>query len=291
MSVLRTSILPVLAVMLLLGGCTPQTGPQAGQGLTDMPLYGKFIWHDLITDDVDAARAFYGPLMGWTFEDTQRPGGGPYTLIVSAAGQYVGGMVELADPANGDDYSRWLGYYAVPGVDEAVEATLEAGGKIVVGARNLATVARVAAVRDPDGAVVGLASSGVGYPPDRPVTGDGEIIWNELLAANPAKLAAFYVALSSGGVDETVRNDNRYYLLEDAGQPRAGIMLRPDPQLEPLWLTYFATGDASLAAGKAAALGGAILMKPRADIRDGTIALLKDPTGAVFGMQQNKGAQ
>lgn len=285
---MNKSIWAALAAMLLLAGCAPQSGPQMGQALTDVPQYGKFIWHDLITDDVSAARAFYGPLMGWTFEDTQRPGGGPYTLILSASGQYVGGMVELADPDTGEDYSRWLGYYAVPGVDEAVAATLEAGGDVVVSARNLATVARVAAVRDPDGAVVGLATSRAGYPLDRPVTGNGEIAWNELLAANPAKMAEFYVALSSGAVSDDVRQADEYYVLQDAGRLRSGIMLRPDPQLEPIWLTYFATGDATGSASRAAALGGTVILEPQADIRDGRIALLEDPGGAIFGMQQQK---
>ncbi len=291
MSAYKNSILVALLALMVVVGCTPQSGPRADLELTDIPQYGKFIWHDLITDDVDAAQAFYGPLMGWTFEQTQRPGGGPYTLIRSVAGEYVGGIVELEDPADGTDYSRWLGYYAVPAVDEAVEATLEAGGQVVVSARNLASVARVAAVRDPDGAVIGLVNSRVGYPLDRPVIGNGEIVWNELLTASPAKTAAFYAALASGSVRDSARDYDEYHLLEDAGQARAGIMLRPDPQVDPVWLTYFATGDASSAAGKAAALGGKVILEPQMEVRQGTITLLEDPTGAVFGMQQQtKGA-
>jgi hypothetical protein len=44
------------------------------------PLLGKVIWHDLITEDVDAAREFYGGLFGWTFEDSTGPGGDDYVL-------------------------------------------------------------------------------------------------------------------------------------------------------------------------------------------------------------------
>src|SRR5215471_18271613 len=32
-------------------------------------LPGKFVWADLVTDDVPAARKFYGSLFGWTFRE------------------------------------------------------------------------------------------------------------------------------------------------------------------------------------------------------------------------------
>ncbi len=286
MSALKKAAFAGLLSLLFMAGCAPQSGPMMEASLTNIPQYGKFIWHDLVTDDVTAARAFYGPLMGWSFETTRRPGGGPYTLIVSSAGNYVGGMVELQDPADGEDYSRWLGYYAVPSVDKAVAAALEAGGTVVVDAQNLANVARVAAIQDPDGAVVGLITSGVGFPKDRAVVGDGEIAWNELLAANPPGVAAFYASLASGSVQESLRGENVYYVLSDKGLERAGIMARPDAQVTPLWLTYFVSGDAARAADKAATLGGKIIVRPQSDIRDGSIALIEDPTGAIFGLQQ-----
>src|SRR5215468_1380217 len=31
-------------------------------------LPGKFVWADLVTDDVPRARAFYGAMFGWTFQ-------------------------------------------------------------------------------------------------------------------------------------------------------------------------------------------------------------------------------
>ena len=35
------------------------------------PLTGKFVWHDLVTEDPEACRRFYGALLGWEFQDTQ----------------------------------------------------------------------------------------------------------------------------------------------------------------------------------------------------------------------------
>ena len=33
---------------------------------------GKFVWQDLVTQDVAEARAFYGALFGWTFREGDR---------------------------------------------------------------------------------------------------------------------------------------------------------------------------------------------------------------------------
>ena len=41
-------------------------------------LPGKFVWADLVTDDVPAARTFYGRLFGWTFRDV-----GKYTIAAN----------------------------------------------------------------------------------------------------------------------------------------------------------------------------------------------------------------
>ena len=47
-------------------------------------------WVDLATTDTAAAKAFYGPLFDWTYDD-QPTGGEPYTLV-SRGGQMVAGL-------------------------------------------------------------------------------------------------------------------------------------------------------------------------------------------------------
>ncbi|MDQ4041464.1 MAG: VOC family protein, partial [Actinomycetota bacterium] len=41
---------------------------------------GLFSWVDLTNNDPEGAKAFYGGLFGWDFEDTEIPGGGFYTM-------------------------------------------------------------------------------------------------------------------------------------------------------------------------------------------------------------------
>ena len=140
----RLACLALLAA--LAASCTTPAGNRlADVPLSDDPLFGKFVWHDLITDDVQAATAFYGGLLGWTFEETTHPRGGDYTVVFSGE-RLVAGIVALDDPADAD-YSRWLGYLSVQDVDAAVGATRSAGGSAVAGPLDLPNVGRAAAIR------------------------------------------------------------------------------------------------------------------------------------------------
>ncbi|NRB70346.1 MAG: VOC family protein [Xanthomonadales bacterium] len=278
-----------LALVGLLAACAQQNTSNLNQD-TEAPLAGSFIWHDLITDDVAAAKAFYGPLFGWRFERRELAGGKPYTLIISGD-RYVGGMVELADPDTGEDYSRWIGYYAVDDLDAATAATVAAGGMVAVAPRELGDFARAAAVHDPEGAVVGLIESQLAYRPRSWEDSKGQIVWNELVAADAASAGNFYLSLTGGTVAEEQRARGVYRTLQHQGQAQAGIMQRPADELTPLWLSYFAVRDAGLAAQAAADSGATVLLAPTADVREGTIAVITDPSGAILALQSmNQGA-
>jgi predicted enzyme related to lactoylglutathione lyase len=274
--------------VLVLSGCAQQSGSVSQNELSDTPTYGRFIWHDLLTDDVEAAKAFYGDLLGWEFENATRPGGGAYTLILTASGQVVGGILEVDDPGDGEDYSRWLGYFAVPDVDAATRSVVQSGGQVVASPREIGDVARASAVEDAEGAVVGLLTSRVGYPVERPAVASGEVAWNELVAADPAAMARFYAGLAAGTVSEEARGDFVYRFLEADDRPRAGFMLRPNEQLQPLWLTYFAVDDVDQVSARVGSLGGERLLAPDDGIRDGRIALVTDPSGAVLGLLERE---
>ena len=281
----RLACLAFLAA--LVASCTTPGGNRlADVPLSDEPLLGKFIWHDLITDDVKAATAFYGGLLGWTFEETTHPGGGDYTIVFSGE-RLVAGIVALDDPANAD-YSRWLGYLSVQDVDEAVDATRSAGGNAVAGPLDLPNVGRAAAIQDPQGAVVGLIRSDLGDPDDSLAPQPGVVVWNEMLASDDAEAAAFYAAIGGLQVREEPRPGGVYRVLNAQGRDRSAVMQRPNDDIEPFWLTHFAVGDVAEAAQRAAALGGEVLLGPDPELRDGTIALVVDPTGAVLALQQLK---
>jgi predicted enzyme related to lactoylglutathione lyase len=121
----------------LLCACSGTTSLSEGFSLSEQPLIGKIVWHDLMTENPAAAQAFYAEILGWSFVTTERPNGGPYILARSGQ-RFVAGILEVADPPDGAEYSRWLGYLSVRDVDEAVALTISEGGTSV-----LARAARV----------------------------------------------------------------------------------------------------------------------------------------------------
>ena len=87
-------LLLAIALAGLLAACTSTApGRAAGVSLSSEPLLGKFIWHDLITDDPEGAQRFYAGLLGWEFERTTHPRGGDYVLI------HAGFAIEKIDEA------------------------------------------------------------------------------------------------------------------------------------------------------------------------------------------------
>ncbi len=283
---LQRQLLTALFLLLGISACSTVSGPTVSDfSLSDEPLIGKFVWHDLITDDTDATQRFYSAVLGWTFEQTTRPNGGPYTLA-KLNGHYIGGIIQLDDPAGETDYSRWLGYLSVSDVDKAVAITRSAGGTVVVDVEDIINIGKVAAIKDPQGAVLGLIRSIHGDPDDSMPDAVGRIVWNELLTSDDAQAANFYQALAGYEVHSLDRRDGKYTMLKTAGIERAGILQNPFGDTLPAWLTYFAVNDPAGAAAKAESLGGKILLAPSPDIREGSLALVSDPGGAILALQK-----
>lgn len=277
-----------LSVMVLVGalaGCSTAAAPDlSGMSFSSEPLVGKFVWCDLITDDADAARRFYGGLFGWSFEETDGPGGAPYWLAVDD-GVYIGGIVTRADPSDGTDVSRWLPYVSVADVDTSVDRARASGARTAVAPLDV-RLGRVAVIVDPDGAALGLARSNIGDPDDvTTAPGPGRVVWTELLAADDAAAGSFYSTVVGYDVATIERRGGDYTLLRFGGVQRAGVLQNPT-DWQPQWLTHFGVEDPAAAAARAAELGGRVLLEPTPEVREGTMALVVDPSGAVLALMK-----
>jgi predicted enzyme related to lactoylglutathione lyase len=279
----------VVLLLALVAACATVPGPDlSGMTFTSEPLVGKVIWRDLITEDIDAARRFYGGLFGWEFEESKGADGRRYVLA-RHGNVYVSGIVPVASPGDGMRLSRWLPYVSVADVDAAVARSASAGAAVAVAARNV-NLGRVAAIVDPEGAVLGFAQSDIGDPDDRTTAGaPGRPVWSELLSDDPEAAAAFYRSVVGYEVRRIARRGGTYTILGSAGVDRAGILANPTTQWRPLWLTYFAVSDPEAAAERARELGGRILLKPSPQIREGSMAVVTDPSGAVLVLQRFPG--
>ena len=279
-----------VAMLATAAACSPQRAqvdlpPVAPPGSDDRHV-GKFVWHDLITDDVAAAKAFYGALLGWEFEDLQGEGV-TYTLVRSE-GEPVGGMAAVAPVDSDLAGARWLSLMSVEDVDAAVDIVEERGGRAIAEPWTNPTRGRMAVVADSQGAIVAFITSIAGDPRDRTAeqVPPGQWLWTELWTRDAAAAANVYGAVAGYGVElTTIADNNAYRVLMRDGTPRAGLNELPWPEVEPNWLPYIKVANAADVARRAEQLGGTVLIPPMERIRNGSLGLVLDPTGAAFAIQ------
>jgi len=135
-----------------------QPGTFHGAGLVNEP--GALAWNELNTRDVDGAKAFYGAVFGWAFEDEDVPSGGTYTTI-QLNGNPVGGILDMAARGVPEEIpAHWQVYFAVEDTDAAIAQATERGGSVMVPPMEV-PAGRFSILVDPHGAsfaVITLAS-------------------------------------------------------------------------------------------------------------------------------------
>ncbi len=119
-----------------------------GAGLVNEP--GAFSWNELETRDTEAAKAFYGAVFGWSFEDHEMPGMGTYTEWKRGESP-IGGMADIDGRVPDEVPAHWMVYFAVDDTDAAVEQVKGGGGEVRFGPVDI-PAGRFAMVADPFGA-------------------------------------------------------------------------------------------------------------------------------------------
>jgi len=275
-----TCLLISTALLLLSYGCAipPQPPRYELSSVTDSPsgvhLPGTFIWNDLLTDDVEEAKQFYGQLFGWTFEEMPE-----YTLVRNN-GQRIASIIQRRESSEQGPVARWLSNLSVPDVDSAAAYFVEAGGTILDGPLDIIGRGRGALVRDPQGAQLVLLRSSSGDPQDaEPVIGSW--LWHELWSNSAEESLSFYQHLC--GYD-SLQGDS-YFILQKNEQWRAGIRVVVNPELEMRWVPVVRVADTEDVVTRAIQLGGEVLVEPMPN-QIGSVALIADPAEALLIVQR-----
>jgi predicted enzyme related to lactoylglutathione lyase len=175
---------------------------------------------------------------------------------------------------------------SVSDVDEAVRASMAAGGAVYFEPKDVGRRGRFAVIGDPQGAVLAFARAAGGDPDDvEPV--DGEWLWTELWTRDLEAAISFYSSLVGYEV-ETVDTSvlQGYTVLRRDGRARAGVRQLPWEEVLPNWLPYVRVTDPKATADRVESLGGRVLIAPVDSIRAGSVALIADPSGAVLAVQK-----
>ena len=276
----------VLGLSAVLGACASggrQIPPMTPEP-TEVHHVGKFVWYDLLTDKVPEVESFYGGLFGWAFEGGYGPSG-DFTLITHR-GIPIGGIAFVDTLPGGISRARWVPSLSVSDVDEAVRASVAAGGVVYFEPKEVGRRGRFAVVGDPQEAVVAFVTAAGGDPDDvEPV--DGGWLWTELWTRDLQAAISFYSSLVGYEV-ETVDTSvlQNYTVLRRDGRARAGVRQLPWEEVLPNWLPYVRVADPRAIADRVESLGGRVLIAPVDSIRAGSVALIADPSGAVLAVQK-----
>jgi predicted enzyme related to lactoylglutathione lyase len=279
----RRLILGLAAAAALSSGCSSGGSAPAPARANDP---GKFVWHDLTTNDPAACKTFYAGLLGWQYADTTIDG---HAYTVARLGEKpVAGIHAPRPDRAGKTPSHWLSYMSVADVDATVGNAKAAGGVVLGEPHDVGTVGRAAVLRDPQGAPFGLVRFSAGDPVDPATPVEGTFFWNEYLTHDVETALAFYNGLIPFEMTVSKSESGASYVVLKHGNARAGVFRVPDSEtnVRPNWLPYVFVTDPAAFAAKATALGGKVLLAPKSEFRKGSLAVVADPTGAVFALQK-----
>jgi predicted enzyme related to lactoylglutathione lyase len=139
---------------------------------------------------------------------------------------------------------------------------------------------------DPEGAVFGVVKSSSGDPEDL-LAEPGDWVWIQLLSRDAPKAAEFYRGVARYDVVEN-KQTNRLNdcVLVSEGFARATVRTIPhaNVQVQPTWLPFVRVRNVTESVAQAKQLGGEVKIEPKAELFDGKVAVVADPTGAAIGL-------
>jgi predicted enzyme related to lactoylglutathione lyase len=250
--------------------------------MSNADIRGRFIWHELVTTDPDAASEFYSKVLPWKTQDSGMPS---YTLWMAGKTR-VGGLTGLPDGAEAGSPPHWIVYVATPDVDATVAEAEGLGGKVVKGPTDIPNMGRFAVLADPQGATFAVYT-----PPGPPEGGSaspgpGEFNWHELATTDYAAALDFYVALFGWekGPAHDMGSMGMYQIINLGGAQVGGIYNLHAPSTPPHWLSYVGVVDCAKATAAAKAGGARVLNGPMEVPGGSWISMLMDPQGGAFAV-------
>ncbi|HEX2258600.1 MAG TPA: VOC family protein [Actinomycetota bacterium] len=241
---------------------------------------GTFSWVDLATTDAGAAKAFYGKLFGWDFEDSQVPGGAVYSMA-RLDGDQVAGLYDMsAEMRERGVPPNWTNYVTVEDADAAAARARDVGGTVHAEPFNVMDAGRMAIIQDPQGAMFAVWQPHSSIGATR-VNDVGCLTMNELSTTDLDAAAAFYGQLFGWDV-QVVAEGVPYWSATNKGRLNAGMTVVRGGA-PPHWKPYFTVASCDAATETIGSGGGRVLAGPL-DIPSGRIAVAMDPQGAAFAV-------
>jgi predicted enzyme related to lactoylglutathione lyase len=272
----------MIAILLLAFASCKSKAPAIVSEPTNQYTPGEVVWRELITPNPEAAAQFYKSLFGWEISSvgTEKS---PYWLI-RHNGTPIGGIVKM--PASTRNATgEWICSVSVPSVDEISTAAVSNGASLVLKPTNFTGRGRTSVLKDPQGAPVAILRAESGDPVKKDAVNNGWL-WQELWSTDVAGSEKFYAEVFKVELDKTKDDQRDYTVLKKGDKKLAGIVKTPVEGIRSHWMNYVKVSDPEGLVRKAQTLGARVLLAPGPTVRNGTLGIILDPTGAAIALQK-----
>lgn len=247
---------------------------------------GQFVWYELMTTDINAAKEFYGNVVGWNALDSGMPGM-EYWMFASKNGP-LAGLMTLPDEVKAMGVPpHWMGYVGVADVDATAAKATELGGNVLVPPTDIPNMGRFAIFTDPHGAAIACYSSSTEEESgESKQNEEGHVGWHELNAGDMPSAFDFYAQLFGWEKKDALDMGpaGTYQMYGQGECTYGGMMTKPAEVPVPSWNYYFNVPGIEAAIEKVTGNGGQVLVGPMEVPGGSHIVIGLDPQGAAFAL-------
>jgi predicted enzyme related to lactoylglutathione lyase len=106
-----------------------QAGDHKGVGVYNEP--GALVWNELMTRDYEGAKAFYGTVFGYEYEQMGDGTNFQYSTIKRSDGEVIGGIGAMGAEEPADMAPEWTTYFNVADTDAMAAKAVELGATVL----------------------------------------------------------------------------------------------------------------------------------------------------------------
>ncbi|MGW6455074.1 VOC family protein [Streptomyces sp. NPDC055078] len=241
---------------------------------------GTPCWTDAMFPDIEAAKSFYGEVLGWTFGESAEEFGG-YTQAYRDGKAVAAVFPQLPDADGGP--AAWNLYFATPDAEATAARIRENGGTLATEPMTVGDFGTMVTAQDPTGMFFSAwqAHNHEGFEK----TGEpGAYAWADLCTREPARTDSFFTAVFPYRVRRMAVEGVDFQLWNVGDDPVAGRLRMTDefpPDVPSFVNVHFSVADTDDAVATVEKLGGRLLQGPM-DSPFGRFATVSDQQGAVF---------
>jgi uncharacterized protein len=238
---------------------------------------GTPCWIDYSAPDIEAAKAFYAEVFGWTYGEGAPEYGGYVTCL--ARDREAAGIAPQMDASTPP---RWMTYFATDDAEGTARRITEAGGTVLVTPMEVGPLGHMAIALDPQGQPFGLWQAGE-HTGVRIFNEPGSLVWNEAAVDDPQAARSFYTAVFGFHFDE-VEGAGGYTTFGIDDRPLGGLGGHQAGSPKG-WTACFSVTSTDAAVAAVEKGGGKTTMAAQ-DTPYGRFAVVEDPWGAPFSVMQ-----